>query len=69
MTAIKSRLARLEAQRPPEPVKPALVFTWYSEKDDAALAEMRTRAEDEGRILFVVQFVEPPPREACHAEH
>jgi hypothetical protein len=59
MTAIKSRLARLEAHRPPEPVKPILTFMWFGEKDDAALAEMQIRAETEGRDLMVIRIVPP----------
>jgi hypothetical protein len=67
--SIKSRLARLEAKRPPEPFKPALTFMWFSEKDDAALAEMDAQAEAEGRMLWVIRIVEPPPRELRHAEY
>jgi hypothetical protein len=52
MTALRNRLTRLEAQRPPEPVKPALTFMWFGEKDDPALAEMQARAEVEGRTLM-----------------
>ena len=67
--SIKSRVNRLEAQRPPEPIKSDLTFMWFGEKDDPALAEIQARAEVEGRTLMVIRIVEPPPREPRYAEH
>jgi hypothetical protein len=69
MTALRNRLTRLEAQRPPESVKPALTFMWFGEKDDAELAEIKVRAEAENRPLMVIRIVEPSPRERPHAQH
>jgi IS4 transposase len=67
--SIKSRASRLEAKRPPEPLKPGLTFLWFGEKDDQALAEMQARAEAEDRTLMVIRIVEPAPREPRLAEH
>ena len=66
--SIKCRVTRLEANQPPETVKPGMTVLWFGEKDDPALAEMQVRAEAEDRTLMVIQIVGLSPEELRDAE-
>lgn len=57
--SVKARLARLEANCPPEPVKPWATFPWCSPADDAALEAAEKAAEAEGRNIMVIRLVSP----------
>ncbi len=57
--SVRSRLARLEAMMPPEPVKPWATFLWCSDADNFALKEAEKAAEAAGRNIMVVRLVSP----------
>lgn len=57
--SVKARLARLEANQPPEHVKPWATFLWCSEADNAALEQAERAAEEAGRNIMVVRLVAP----------
>lgn len=59
MSSVKSRIARLEAKLPPEPVKPWATFLWCSPADDAAQEAAEKAAEAEGRNIMVIRLVSP----------
>ena len=59
MSSIETRRARLEAKRPPEPIKPWATFLWYSPGDDPALEAAEREAEAEGRNIMVIRVVSP----------
>lgn len=56
---VKLRLARLEAKKPPEPVKPWATFLWCSDADEADLEQAAKVAEAEGRNIMVIRLVSP----------
>jgi hypothetical protein len=57
--SVKSRLARIEANLSPEPVKSWATFLWCSDSYNAALAEAEKAAEAEGRDIKVIRLVSP----------
>ena len=57
--SVRSRLVRLEAMKPPEPVKPWATFLWSSDADNAALERAEQAAEAEGRNIMVIRLVSP----------
>ena len=59
MSSIETRLTRLEAKRPPEPVKPWATFLWCSSADDPALEAAEKSAEAECRNIMVIRLVSP----------
>lgn len=68
--SVKARLARLEANQAPEPVKAWVTFLWCTEADNAALEQAEKAAEAEGRNIMVIRLVAPgkaiTSREATH---
>lgn len=59
MTALKQRLAKVEATRNVKAAKAALSFIWASPDDDAALEAAVKLAEDEGCLIFVNSIYPP----------
>lgn len=58
MSAIGKRIARFEAARP-KPERQTLTMFWGSSADDAAAADLRRRADAEGKDVMIIKLVGP----------
>lgn len=57
--SVKARLARLEANLPPDPSARQVVFLWASDADNPAMAAAEARANAEGREFMLIKLVAP----------
>jgi len=57
--SVRHRISRLEANLPPEPIRPWATFLWASDDDNEALERAEQAAEAEGRSIMVIRLVSP----------